>query len=147
MDRPVPAPAGLGDSLNVTALRGCPAAGPCGSLRLPAFPGKAEAASAPNHGPATLGLSSGRHPRVKSLTFQVSRSCTALSGSLCSPFLFFFSGLSLFLAPSCSLAHSAGSHPIWICSRAQCNLYFPPPFFFRNLEVLINNFEDFETPS
>lgn len=109
-----------------TASMSQPAAAPHRwAPRLLAFSGKAEAASAPNHGPATLGLSSGCCPRVRSLTFK-SPGPAQLSLDLFPRFFsFFFFGLSLFLSPSCILAPSAGSHPIWICSRAQFNLYFP----------------------
>lgn len=112
---------------------------------LPAFSGKAEAASAPNHGPATRGLSSGRHPRVRSLTFQVSGFCTALPGSLSSPFLFLFFwsfSFSLFLLQSGSFSRIPPHLDLF---KSPVQLVFPP--YFRDLEVLINNFEDFEASS
>lgn len=103
---PVPAPAGLGDSLNVTALSGFPAARP---LRLPAFSGKAEAAPAPVH-EAPVPLASQQapaQPQSERPHLQVSGSCTALPWYLSSLFLCLFysaSSFSLFLLKSSSFS-------------------------------------------
>lgn len=133
-----PAPAGLGDGLNVTALRGSPTARPLRSQ------GKQRPPQPLFMGPLYPWPPSSRSLGVRNLIFQVSGSCTALSRAPSSPFLCFCCSSSPFPLPLAVWLIQQGSTPSGFvrepnspCVVLSC----------RDSEVLMSNLEDFETSS
>lgn len=146
MGRPVPAPAGLGDSLNVTALEAPPPLGPVVvptplRLHLGSILRRSRRCLAPIHrAPVPLAWSEEPAWPFKSLGPQ------QLSPEIFLRLLFVsFSALPLFLSPSCTVWFiQQDSTPSGFVQEPNSTCVF---LFFRDWEVLINIFEDFETSS